>query len=97
MSKRFENRPVRVEKDLEVQVFTCDECGKELATSRDIYFGDERLVVEGEDQPWLRLGVVDTRRHDYPQSEPFDFCSRRCLITWAQQNDPIKAKEAAKA
>jgi hypothetical protein len=83
MARRTENRIVKVEKPLDVQVHTCDNCGIELTTSRDIYFGDERLVVEGEDKTWFKLWAR-LKSHDYPSGDGLDFCSRKCLVEWAQ-------------
>lgn len=65
MSRRSEVRQVRVERELEVQVWSCDTCGQELTTSRQAFFGDERLVVEGEDRPWYSV-AIQLSKHDYP-------------------------------
>lgn len=67
-----------------VTVHTCDACGKELCTSRDTHFGDDRLVVEGEPVAWFRVSEMAYVKQDYAtQDETKEFCSRECLIRWA--------------
>lgn len=88
MAHRNEKKMVRIEKPLEVQIYVCDSCGTELATSRDVYFGDERLVIEGEDKPWFVVGERRSER-DYPSDLRLDFCSRECVGAWSRATDPV--------
>ncbi len=82
MAKRTENRIVRIEKPLDINVHTCDSCGVEVATSRDVYFGDERLVVEGDEHPWFQVASRAVRQ-DYSAGTTLDFCSAKCVAAWA--------------
>lgn len=93
MSKRTENRNVVVAQDLDVIVWTCDGCGVELTTSRDVYFGDKRLIVSGEDKTWLKVWKRPSKQ-DFPTDESFDFCSPACLVNWANKigTDDVNGK-----
>lgn len=87
--KRYENREVKIQKPLDVVVWTCDNCGLEITTSRDIYFGDERLIIEGRELPWYQIGLRASKQ-DYVGREPTDLCSRECLLEWAARQPSIE-------
>lgn len=86
--KRHEKRDVRIEQNLEVIVWTCDNCEKEISTSRDLYFGDGRLVVEGVDLPWYQVGIR-AGTNDFSE-QPVDLCSTRCLIEWSTRQPSLE-------